>query len=77
MQRPIVLCAVISQRVRRRNSRSNKQTWCSLATYRHLLIGQLDAALAALPCNDAICPNCYKCLRRLSLSPPPPSQLDG
>ena len=38
--------------------------WYSVDSNRHLLVGQLDEALVSLPCNDHICPNCYKCIRR-------------
>ena len=43
--------------------------WYSVDSNRHLLVGLLDEALAALPCNDHICPNCYKRLRRQSTAP--------
>ena len=46
--------------------------WYSIDSNRHLLAGQLNEALAALPCNDRICPNCYKRIRRL---PPPAHNL--
>ena len=38
--------------------------WYSVDSNRHLLVGLLDEALATLPCNDHICPNCYKRIRR-------------
>ena len=49
----------------RRRAGSSSRRWYSVDSNRHLLVGQLDEALAALPCNDHICPNCYKRIRRL------------
>ena len=38
---------------------------------RHLFVGQLDEGLAALPCNNHICPSCYiRARRRPHPSPP-------
>ena len=47
-----------------------KRRWYSVESNRHLLTGLLDETLAALSCNDHICPNCYKRIRRL----PPPAR---
>ena len=48
----------------------------SVDSNRHLLVGLLDEALAALPCNDHICPNCYKRIHRPS-RPQPHNLLDA
>ena len=47
-----------------------KRRWYSVESNRRLLTGLLDETLAALPCNDHVCPNCYKRIRRL----PPPAR---
>ena len=46
------------------NRGGSNRRWYSVDSNRHLLIGLLDETLAALPCNDRICPNCYKRIRR-------------
>jgi hypothetical protein len=61
---PVTGCGVWKGNLSRRGG-SNRR-WYSVYSNRHLLFGQLDEALAALPCNDHICPNCYKRIRRLS-----------
>lgn len=71
MLRPLPQCPVATCRAYQGNvGRNNKQRWYQLDSNRHLLVGQLDEALAALPCNDHICSNCYKRIRRL----PPPAR---
>ena len=67
---PVAGCGVrrdnLLKRGRGRSGRGRR--WYSVDSNSHLLVGRLDEALAALPCNDHICPNCYKRIRR-----PPPS----
>ena len=65
-------CPVAGCGLRRDNSKRGGSTrrWYMVDSNRELLVGQLDEALAALPCNDRICPNCYKRIRR----PPPPAR---
>ena len=55
------------------SKRGGSQRWwynVNSEKIRPLIAGQLDETLAALPCNDHICPNCYKRIRRL---PQPPA----
>lgn len=66
---PVVGCGMRRDNLSKRGG-SNRR-WYSVASSRHLLVGQLDEALTALPCNDHICPNCYKRIRR------PPSLAHG
>ena len=62
---PVACCRVRRDKLSTRGG--SNRWWYSVDSNRHLLTGQLDEALAALPCNDHICPNCYKRIRR---SPP-------
>jgi hypothetical protein len=49
------------------SKRSNsKKCWYPIASCRLPLVDQLDEALAAVPCNDHICPVCYNRIRRRS-----------
>jgi hypothetical protein len=59
---PVAGCGVWKNVLSKRGG-SNRR-WYSVASSRHLLTGLLDEALAALPFNDHICPNCYKRIRR-------------
>ena len=61
---PVAGCSQWIHNQQRRDG-SNRR-WYSVDSSRHLLVGQLDETLAALPCNDHICPNCYKRTRRLA-----------
>ena len=60
---PVVGCGVWKHHLSKRGG-SNRR-WYSVESNLHLLAGLLDEVLAALPCNDHICPNCYKRIRRL------------
>ena len=66
---PVTGCSVWKHSLKKGGS---SRRWYSVDSNRHLLVNQLDEALAALPCNDHICPNCYKRIRRL---PPPAHNL--
>ena len=65
---PVVGCGVRRDNLLKRGGSDRR--WYSVDSNRHLLTGLLDEAMAALPCNDHICPNCYKRIRRL----PPPAR---
>jgi hypothetical protein len=60
---PVTGCGVWKNALSKRGG--SNRWWYSVDSNRHLLIGLLDETLAALPCNDHICPNCYKRIRRL------------
>ena len=60
---PVTGCGVWKNALTKRGG-SNRR-WYSVDSNRHLLTGLLDETLTALPCNDHICPNCYKRIRRL------------
>lgn len=65
---PVTGCGVWKNALSKRGG--SNRWWYSVDSNRHLLTGLLDETLAALPCNDHICPNCYKRIRRL----PPPAR---
>ena len=69
---PVTGCGVWKNALTKRGGSSRR--WYRVDSNRHLLLGQLDEALVALPYNDHICPNCYKHIR--STPPPPPDLLD-
>ena len=49
------VCGVRRDNLSRRGG--SNRWWYSVDSNRHLLVGQLDETLAALSCNDHICPN--------------------
>ena len=69
---PVSGCGVWKGNLSKRGGSS--RWWYSVDSSRHLLGGQLEEALAGLSCNDHICPNCYKRIRRLQ--PPARNLLD-
>ena len=59
---PVIGCGVWKNNLSKRGSSSRR--WYSVMSNHHLLNGQLNEALDPETCNDHICPNCYKRIRR-------------
>ena len=59
---PVVGCGVWKHHLSKRGGSDRR--WYSVESNRRLLDGQLDETLKAQTCNDHICPNCYKRIRR-------------
>ena len=59
---PVIGCGVWKGNLSRRGGSDRR--WYSVDSNRSLLDGHLDKTLKAQTCNDHICPNCYKRIRR-------------
>ena len=59
---PVIGCGVWKGNLSRRGGSDRR--WYSVDSNRSLLDGHLDKTLAGQSCNDRICPNCYKRIRR-------------
>jgi hypothetical protein len=61
------ICGVWKGNLSKRGN--SKQCWYPVTSCLFPIADQLDEALAAVPCNDHICPKCYKRARRRSQPP--------